>query len=720
MQTNLNRRSFAPFSLALVAMLLLNAGCTPSGPKALLQGEDLIRKGKYEAAIDKLETAVDLLPNEARAWNFLGVAHHRAGQFADARLAYERALQLDRDLSVARFNLGKMYLDQGVPISALEQLSTFVMLDQKSVEGWLLMGDANLELLRYDQALDNYSTALKLQRDAPSAYNGIGLIYMNRNDPRKAYQMFVEALKFDPDYTPAILNLAVVLHTRLDAKPLALAKYREYLAKAPNAANRDLISGLVRRLNLELNPPMVEKIPAVIPMAETNLTRVPPPVEPAVTEAEETTKPEPPVESAKVELAATVVKKTEPEKEAAPKPVEKKPEVAVATPPPKTTEPPAKTETIPIAVPVAEKKPEQTKPPVKKVPSPVVEKELEVVVKKPAAAPPKQVASVTEEVAPKQPPPAKAATPVAEKPVDEEPLEVVQLDVDDIAATQDIPVPQQTPSARPDVPASEPDLPVANSPPTTVPPTDPVEEPAKKRGFFQKINPVNLFRGEEDEKQVRSDEIVTPLPPVSSPPPDRKTPPQASTPRTVASAGEYSGVTPMRSSQGPRRYSYSQSGAPQPGDRAAAERLFQRGLDAQTRLDPGRAASFFASAAMADPSYFPAQYNLGLLSYQTGQTMKSLSAFETALALDPNSAEARYNFALSLQKTKYALDAVNELNILLSNSPDNLRAHLLLGNLYAQDLDNFDHARSEYQKVLELDSAHSQAPAIRAWLNEHP
>jgi Tfp pilus assembly protein PilF len=311
--------------------------------------------------------------------------------------------------------------------------------------------------------------------------------------------------------------------------------------------------------------------------------------------------------------------------------------------------------------------------------------------------------------------------PAPVEPVEEEPFEVVQLDAESITVSRDIPVPQETPSEPPVAAdtSSQPNLPVAASPVTTTPPPAEPPGPEKKRGFFQRINPVNLFRGDDEEKAARSEEIITPLPPSGSPPSDR-TPSPTSGPRTVADAGEYSNLTPMRANTGPRRYSYSTSGTPKPGDRAASERLFQRGLDAQSQLDPGRAASYFASAAMADPSYFPAQYNLGLLSYQTGQTMKSLSAFETALALDPNSAEARYNFALALQKSRYPLDAVNELNKLLASSPENLRAHLLLGNVYAQDLDDIDRARIQYGKVLELDSDHPQAPAIRAWMNEHP
>lgn len=713
MQTNLKLPLFAPFSLVLAGLLLLSTGCTPSGPKALLQGEELIRKGKYEAAIEKLELAVNLLPNEARAWNYLGVARNRAGQYADARLAYERALQLDRDLAAARFNLGKMYLEQGVPISALEQLSTFVMLDQKSVEGWLLIGDANLELLRYERALENYWSALRLQRDVPRAYNGIGMIYMNRNDPRNAYKFFMEALKHDANYTPAILNLAVVLHTKLDAKKIALARYREYLGKAPGASNADAIKGVVRRLDLELNPRLVEEPPVQIAMVDTNKTQIKSIVEEPASETVETEKLETVIAPAKVVTNRTTgsvetAKRGEIKKIA----TEKKTEVVKIPATPKTN----RVENVIVA----EEKAVQPKPPVKKVASPSEEPKPEVVEKKTAPEPEKTVMAKQEPAKPEPVPVVEAP----EEPVEEEePLDVVQLEVEDISPPQDIPIPQETPSEPPFVANAEPEpqLPVApNSVNANLSPAEKAET-EKKRGFFQKINPANLFRGDEDEnKPVRSETIVTPLPPSDSSPPAQASAPTASTPRRVASAVEFAGVTPMQASTGPRRYNYRQAGPPSPGDRAASERLFQRGLDAQAQLNPGRAASYFNSAAMADPSYFPAQYNLGLLSYQTGQTMKSLSAFEAALALDPDSAEARYNFSLALQKTKYPLDAIQELTKLLGNYPDNLRAHLLLGNVYAQDLDDIDRARIEYQKVLELDSDHAQAPAIRAWVNEHP
>ena len=76
MPTHSIRKPFTAFFFALIAVVCLGTGCTPSGPKALLQGEQLIRKGKHAAAIAKLRIATELMRNEPRAWNYLGLAYH--------------------------------------------------------------------------------------------------------------------------------------------------------------------------------------------------------------------------------------------------------------------------------------------------------------------------------------------------------------------------------------------------------------------------------------------------------------------------------------------------------------------------------------------------------------------------------------------------------------------------------------------------------------------
>jgi tetratricopeptide (TPR) repeat protein len=125
-------------------------------------------------------------------------------------------------------------------------------------------------------------------------------------------------------------------------------------------------------------------------------------------------------------------------------------------------------------------------------------------------------------------------------------------------------------------------------------------------------------------------------------------------------------------------------------------------------------------AARLDPSYFEAYYNLGLADTKIGNLPAALAAYEDALAVDPTSLEARYNFALVLKQANYIADAVKEFERVLVSYPNETRAHLALGNLYAQQLHQPAKARPHYVKVLEAEPRHPQARDIRYWLAANP
>ena len=161
------------------------------------------------------------------------------------------------------------------------------------------------------------------------------------------------------------------------------------------------------------------------------------------------------------------------------------------------------------------------------------------------------------------------------------------------------------------------------------------------------------------------------------------------------------------------RYRYLSPRAPAAGNRNEAERQLADGIKAR---DGGRledAADNFRLSVRSDPSYYEAEFQLK----QYGQ---SLARWETALAIHPDSTDARYNFALTLAAANFPVDAANELEKVVAVNPDEARAHLALGNLYADPLGDNSRARTHYQKVLELSPNHAEATAIRYWLVSNP
>jgi tetratricopeptide (TPR) repeat protein len=230
-----------------------------------------------------------------------------------------------------------------------------------------------------------------------------------------------------------------------------------------------------------------------------------------------------------------------------------------------------------------------------------------------------------------------------------------------------------------------------------------------RRGFLQRVNPLNLFRSEE-KALVRP----TPLGAEAA---------QASGDSAIRAAAAAEPVASPPASQtygAAARYVYKSPAKPAPGDRSAAERAFAQGEQAQEARRLPEAVQAYRQAARLDPSLYEAHYNLGLVFTQAGNLAAALAAYEDALAIQPRSLDARYNLALVLKQANYLTDAVIELERVVASYPNETRAHLALGNLYAQQFHHPARARQHYLKVLEVEPRHPQASEIRYWLAANP
>ncbi len=240
--------------LLALALLLGLAGCTPPGPRALLEGDKLLRAGKASEAIDELKLATDLLPGEPRAWNLLGLAYHRAGQPQPAMQAYRQALLRDHSnrVTVAHFNLGCLLLEQNSAAGAVDALRSYTLITNSPV-GFARLGSAQLRLRLFADAEKSFVTALRWDEKNAEALNGLGVARVLRGQ-RDAAQYFTAALQTDAKYPPALLNSAVLAHQSSATKPTALQRYRDYLAAQGTGGRTDAVKLIVQQLESELAP----------------------------------------------------------------------------------------------------------------------------------------------------------------------------------------------------------------------------------------------------------------------------------------------------------------------------------------------------------------------------------------------------------------------------------------------------------------------------------
>lgn len=270
--TNRNCGVNKAFCLLLAVCCLPFVGCAPPGPAALLEGKKLIEQGRPGDAVAPLEKAAALLPKNALAWNYLGLAYHGSGHVEPAIRSYRAALALDHKLGIVRYNLGCLHLEQGNVPAAVEELRSFTLLQPAVVEGWLRLGTAQLKARRLDEAEKSFRSALDLHAKHPEALNGLGLIQVQRRRYQEALNHFNLAAVLDPPYPPALLNSAI-LHQQLNNRSLALQRYRQYVALRPRPADWEAVELASRQLDLELNPPQF--VARTVPAAAAPKTNSP-------------------------------------------------------------------------------------------------------------------------------------------------------------------------------------------------------------------------------------------------------------------------------------------------------------------------------------------------------------------------------------------------------------------------------------------------------------
>jgi tetratricopeptide (TPR) repeat protein len=629
------------------------AGCQPSGPKALLEGEDFIKKGDYPQAIKRLERATQALPQTPQVWNHLGLAYHGNGNVAEAASAYQRAINLDRNLAPAYFNLGNLYLEQNKLPESISALSTFTVLEPKNPEGWIKLGAAQLRARRPDDAEKALARALALAPRDPEIQNNLGLAHLARRRPREAMQAFNQALQFQNNYPPAILNEAIVSQYHLGNKAAALNLYRRYVAVHPDGSQE--IQKVIQQLGDELAPrpvPAAPQIAQASPPPQNDRSLGNPRSE--ITAPTKTGEPSPKTiveqpEPADITASTSriVVPNLSTNREKA---------VATRTEPPKANPPSSE-----------KAAPKQTAPivAVPAPPAPRVDPSLTNI----PVIPPVQVASVSEE------------------PV--------------VRAAQDIPARQELANVgRNEIADKQPAVQNEERRPLLAP-----RQPERK-GLLEKMNPTSWLRPGREKalpKSFSAASTPAPVTPVQVDEPPR-TEPIPQRPASVA-------TRPVP------RYPYRKNLVFRAGNRSEAQPSFSQAILAHQEHRWAAAIELYKKALLADPGFFEARYNLALAAYESGDLPLALASSEEAIALKPGSIDTRYNFALALRDANYFADAADQLRQLLVDAPDEVRAQYTLANLYAQQLDLSVLAARHYQKVLELDPRHPEAQKIRLWLS---
>lgn len=159
------------------------------------RGIAMLLKGQERPALFLLEQAVEEDPSLWRAWNAIGTLQDRSGNWEQASLAYDRALQIRPDSAMLYNNRGFSHLLRRDHTAAIADFDAALQLDPK-----MNAARENLRLAfawagQYDQALVGVG-----QKDIGRAFNNIGFVALLRGDLPAAESYLLRSMEIDPKF----------------------------------------------------------------------------------------------------------------------------------------------------------------------------------------------------------------------------------------------------------------------------------------------------------------------------------------------------------------------------------------------------------------------------------------------------------------------------------------------------------------------------------------
>ncbi len=163
------------------------------------------------AAVALYDELLAAAPHSPKLWNERGVALHHAGRIAEARSAYECAIEADPGYALALNNLGVALHHLRQPDGAGAVLDAALREEPRFIKALLNRALLHVREGRFEDARECFRRVLTVDPEEPVAWNGLGRTHLDQQQFSDARPAFARAIQARPDYAEAHYNLGFSL-----------------------------------------------------------------------------------------------------------------------------------------------------------------------------------------------------------------------------------------------------------------------------------------------------------------------------------------------------------------------------------------------------------------------------------------------------------------------------------------------------------------------------
>ncbi|MBP0015583.1 MAG: tetratricopeptide repeat protein [Roseofilum sp. SBFL] len=186
------------------------------GIKLARQAEQLAKFQQYEPALPRAQLAVQLLPDDIRAWFLLGRLYVQTDDVERGIETLEKARSLEPKNELVLFTLGSAHFQNEDYQRAADYLQEGLRIKPDQLAALFDLGNAYYKLNRWSDAIAQYEKAVRQDEEFWEGINNIGLIEYEQGEVDGAIASWRKAVSIEPNAAEPQLALAVALYMKGD------------------------------------------------------------------------------------------------------------------------------------------------------------------------------------------------------------------------------------------------------------------------------------------------------------------------------------------------------------------------------------------------------------------------------------------------------------------------------------------------------------------------
>ena len=191
--------------------------------------------------IELLQRGLEQDPTNPSLVYHLGGELEKAGRYEESKKLYLDSIAKGFKSGRLHSRVADLYLREGNKDAAIAEYERAAQINPSDVESQNNLATAYLEKGRVADAERILQWILASGEQYAAAYNGLGLIAIQRQDFQAAQANFERAVQIDPDIVEAHMNLGLLYQAAGDI-PRARASFQTFVAKAPRAQYGEIIA----------------------------------------------------------------------------------------------------------------------------------------------------------------------------------------------------------------------------------------------------------------------------------------------------------------------------------------------------------------------------------------------------------------------------------------------------------------------------------------------